>query len=46
MMKLVGVLAELVVFPGWLAATPESGRQFEPQRGAVQQKEAPADHNV
>ncbi len=46
MIKLVDVLAELVVFPWWLVANLKSGRQFEPQRGAVQQKEAPSDHNV
>lgn len=43
MMKLVDVLAELIVFPGWLAANQKSGRQCEPQKEAVLAPEAPAE---
>jgi hypothetical protein len=43
MMKLVVVLAEVNLFPGWLEAGPKSGRQSEPQRGLCShQTEAPA----
>jgi len=38
MMKFLDVLAGLIVFPGWLAANPKSGRQCEPQRGLCSRK--------
>lgn len=46
MMKLVNLLAGLIVFPGWLEANPESGRQCEPQEGAVLRKRPAEPHNV
>jgi hypothetical protein len=46
MMKLVNLLAGLIVFPGWLEADSESGRQCEPQEGAVLHQRRLRDHNV
>jgi hypothetical protein len=46
MMKLVDVLAEPIVFPGWLAANPRSGRQCDPQRGLCCTRGACGSHNV